>query len=187
MIMCTFKKICVTNRNLSERPLYEQLKIVFAISKPDIVILREKDLSEDEYRELAYKVKLLCDLYSVRLIVSKYYKIARELGTVVQLSIADYESNIESLDVLKAWVSVHSLQEAIRAEESSANAIIAGHIYETDCKRGLPGRGIDFLTSIVEQVDVPVYAIGGIDEFNIEEVASAGASGACQMSYYMKL
>lgn len=187
MIMCTFKKICVTNRHLSERPLYEQLKIVFAISKPDIVILREKDLSEDEYRELAYKVKLLCDLYSVRLIVSKYYKIACELGTAVQLSIIDYESNIESLDVLKAWVSVHSLQEAIRAEESSANAIIAGHIYETDCKRGLPGRGIDFLTSIVEQVDVPVYAIGGIDEFNIEEVASAGASGACQMSYYMKL
>lgn len=185
--MCTFKKICVTNRHLSERPLYEQLKIVFAISKPDIVILREKDLSEDEYRELAYKVKLLCDLYSVRLIVSKYYKIACELGTAVQLSIIDYESNIESLDVLKAWVSVHSLQEAIRAEESSANAIIAGHIYETDCKRGLPGRGIDFLTSIVEQVDVPVYAIGGIDEFNIEEVASAGASGACQMSYYMKL
>ena len=53
------------------------------------MILREKDLSEDEYRELAYKVKLLCDLYSVRLIVNKYYEIARELGTVVQLPIND--------------------------------------------------------------------------------------------------
>ena len=185
--MCTFKKICVTNRHLTDRSLYEQLKIVFAISKPDIVILREKDLSEDEYRELAYKVKLLCDLYSVRLIVNKYYKIARELGTVVQLSIADYESNIESLDGLKAWVSVHSLQEALRVSCAGANAIIAGHIYETDCKKGLPGRGINFLTSIIEKVDVPVYAIGGIDEFNIEEVSSAGASGACQMSFYMKL
>jgi len=88
---------------------------------------------------------------------------------------------------LSVWVSVHSLQEAIRAEESSANAILAGHIYETDCKKGLPGRGLEFLTSIIEQVDIPVYAIGGIDQFNIEEVASAGASGACQMSYYMKL
>ena len=177
--MCTFKKICVTNRHLTDRSLYEQLKIVFAISKPDIVILREKDLSEDEYRELAYKVKLLCDLYSVRLIVNKYYEIARELGTVVQLPINDYESNVRSLNGLSVWVSVHSLQEAIRAEES--------HIYETDCKKGLPGRGLEFLTSIIEQVDIPVYAIGGIDQFNIEEVASAGASGACQMSYYMKL
>ena len=185
--MCTFKKVCVTNRHLTDRPLYEQLKIVFAILKPDVVILREKDLSEDEYRELAYKVKLLCDLYSVRLIVNKYYKVARELGTTVQLPINDYESNVRSLNGLSVWVSVHSLQEAIRAEESSVNAIIAGHIYETDCKRGLPGRGIEFLTSIVEQVDVPVYAIGGIDEFNIEEVASTGASGACQMSFYMNL
>lgn len=187
MIMCTFKKICVTNRHLTDRLLYEQLKIVFAISKPDIVILREKDLSEDEYRELAYKVKLLCDLYSVRLIVNKYYMIARELGTVVQLPINDYESNVRSLNGLSVWVSVHSLQEALRVSCAGANAIIAGHIYETDCKKGLPGRGIDFLTSIVEQVDIPVYAIGGIDQFNIEEVASAGASGACQMSYYMKL
>ena len=185
--MCTFKKVCVTNRHLTDRPLYEQLKIVFAISKPDVVILREKDLSEDEYRKLAYKIKVLCDLHCVRMVVNKYYEVARELGTTVQLSIIDYESNIESLDGLKAWVSVHSLQEAIRAEESSANAILAGHIYETDCKKGLPGRGIYFLTSITEQVDVPVYAIGGIDEFNIEEVSSAGASGACQMSFYMKL
>ena len=177
--MYTFKKVCVTNRHLTDRPLYEQIKVVFAISKPDIVILREKDLSEDEYRELAYKVKLLCDLYSVRLIVNKYYKVARELGTAVQLPINDYESNVRSLNGLSVWVSVHSLQEAIRAEESS--------VYETDCKRGLPGRGIEFLTSIVEQVDVPVYAIGGIDEFNIEEVASTGASGACQMSFYMNL
>ena len=185
--MCTFKKICVTNRHLSERPLYEQLKIVFAILKPDIVILREKDLSEDEYRELAYKVKLLCDLYSVRLIVNKYYKIARELGTAVQLSIIDYESNDANLNGLPVWVSVHSLQEAVRVSCAGANAIIAGHIYETNCKKGIPGRGIDFLTRIVEQVDIPVYAIGGIDQFNIEEVASAGASGACQMSFYMKL
>ena len=184
--MCTFKKICVTNRHLSERPLDEQLERVFITSKPDVVILREKDHSEDEYRKLAYKIKVLCDLHCVRLVVNKYYEVARELGTTVQLSIIDYESNDANLNGLPVWVSVHSLQESVRVGGSGASAIIAGHIYETDCKRGVPGRGIDFLTSIVEQVDIPVYAIGGIDQFNIEEVASAGASGACQMTYYMK-
>ena len=185
--MCTFKKICVTNRDLSERPLDEQLERVFITSKPDVVILREKDLSEDEYRKLAYKIKVLCDLHCVRLVVNKYYEVARELGTTVQLSIIDYESNNANLNGLPVWVSIHSLQESVRARGSGASAIIAGHIYETDCKKGFPGRGIDFLTNIVEQVDIPVYAIGGIDQFNIEEVASAGASGACQMSYYMNL
>ncbi len=186
MIMCTFKKICVTNRHLTDRSLYEQLKIVFTISKPNFLILREKDLSEAEYRKLAYKVKLLCDMHSVRLIVNKYYGVARELGIPVQLSSPYYESNVGELYGLSVWVSVHSINEAIRINNSDVDAIIAGHIYDTECKKGLPGRGIDFLTSIVEQVDVPVYAIGGIDEFNIEEVASAGASGACQMSFYMK-
>lgn len=185
--MCSFKRICVTNRHLSERPIDKQLERVFEASKPDIVILREKDLSEDEYRELAYKIKVLCDLRCVRLIVNKYYEVAYELGTPVQLSVPDYESNVEVLNELSVWVSVHSLREAIRMSVSGASAIIAGHIYETDCKRELPGRGIDFLTSIIDQVDIPVYAIGGINEFNIEEVGLTGANGACQMSFYMKL
>lgn len=185
--MCTFKKVCVTNRHLTDRPLYEQLKVVFAISKPDVVILREKDLSEDDYRSLAYRVKALCDMHDVKLIINKHYNVARELHTPVQLSVDDYKLYGVDCADLSVGASIHSLQEAIVVGNEGADFIVAGHIFETDCKKGLPGRGIDFLTSIIEQVDVPVYAIGGIDEFNIEEVSSAGASGACQMSFYMKL
>ncbi|WP_314012417.1 thiamine phosphate synthase [Mogibacterium diversum] len=185
--MCTFKKVCVTNRHLTDRPLYEQLKVVFAISKPDVVILREKDLSEDDYRSLAYRVKALCDMHDVKLIINKHYNVARELHTPVQLSVDDYKLYGVDCADLSVGASIHSLQEAIVVGNEGADFIVAGHIFETDCKRGLPGRGIEFLTSIVEQVDVPVYAIGGIDEFNIEEVASTGASGACQMSFYMNL
>ena len=136
--MCTFKKICVTNRHLTDRSLYEQLKIVFAISKPDVVILREKDLSEDEYRELAYKVKLLCDLYSVRLIVNKYYEVARELGTVVQLPINDYESNVRSLNGLSVWVSVGSV--LVRGGRLSARLAIASRASRIWAGIGRPRR-----------------------------------------------
>lgn len=187
MIMCTFKRICVTNRHLSERSLEEQLEIAFEYSKPDIVILREKDLCEDEYRHLAFSVKSLCDRHDVSLIINKYYRVARELHTPVQFSVNDYELHRVDCTGLSVGVSIHSLQEAIMVNESSADFVVAGHIFETDCKRGLLGRGIDFLTSIVEHVNIPVYAIGGIDERNIGKVVSAGASGACQMSFYMKL
>ena len=185
--MCTFKRICVTNRHLSERSLEEQLEIAFEYSKPDIVMLREKDLCEDEYRRLSYSVKSLCDMHDVTLIINKYYRVAREIDIPVQLSAFDYELYKTECTGLSVGVSIHSLQEAIMVNESSADFVVAGHIFETDCKRGLPGRGIDFLTSIVEHVNIPVYAIGGIDECNIGEVVSAGASGACQMSFYMKL
>lgn len=51
-----YRKICVTNRHLAERPFLEQLERVLA-TKPYAMILREKDLTEEGYEELAGKVK----------------------------------------------------------------------------------------------------------------------------------
>ena len=82
--------------------------------------------------------------------------------------------------------SCHSLEEALEAERLGCTYIIAGHIFATDCKKGLPGRGLDFLKSICENVSIPVYAIGGIDSSNIEAVRNAGAKGACVMSGFMQ-
>ena len=48
----------------------------------------------------------------------------------------------------------------------------AGHIFATDCKKGLPPRGLDFLKNVCDAVEIPVYAIGGIN------IASSGDSTA---------
>ena len=48
----------------------------------------------------------------------------------------------------------------------------AGHIFATDCKKGLPPRGLDFLKNVCDAVGIPVYAIGGIN------IASSGDSTA---------
>ena len=63
--------------------------------------------------------------------------------------------------------SCHSVEEAREAVELGCNYIIAGHIFATDCKKGLPGRGLDFLKEVCASVSVPVYAIGGINSENI--------------------
>ena len=78
--------------------------------------------------------------------------------------------------------SCHWAEEAIEAEKLGCTYITVGHIFDTDCKKGLPGRGIDFLQEVCRQVSIPVYAIGGIDAANIAEVRNAGAKGACVMS-----
>ena len=44
--------VAVTNRSLTERPFLEQIRRVCEMH-PDALILREKDLSEKEYEELA--------------------------------------------------------------------------------------------------------------------------------------
>jgi thiamine-phosphate pyrophosphorylase len=54
---------------------------------------------------------------------------------------------------------------------------VFGHIHETPSHPGEPGRGLDALHEVVEAVNVPVIAIGGITAENIDEVLAAGASG----------
>ena len=81
--------------------------------------------------------------------------------------------------------SCHSVEDALEAQALGCTYITAGHVFETDCKKGLPGRGLDFLRNVCAAVDIPVYGIGGIDADNIALVRDAGANGACLMSRLM--
>jgi thiamine-phosphate pyrophosphorylase len=82
-------------------------------------------------------------------------------------------------------VSCHSLEEAKAAR--GADMIILGTIFETDCKKGLKGKGLDFLREVCAAVSVPVYAIGGITPHRLPEIKKAGAAGGCMMSYFMRI
>ena len=83
-------------------------------------------------------------------------------------------------------VSVHSREEAVYAESKGADYLIAGHIFATDCKKGLPPRGLDFLAEICASVKIPVFAIGGMDLVRGPQALAAGAAGICMMSELMK-
>ena len=83
-------------------------------------------------------------------------------------------------------VSCHSVEEAGKAKELGCTYIIAGHIFETDCKKGVPPRGLEFLKEVCDTIDIPVYAIGGITMDNIALVKNAGAAGGCMMSGLMR-
>ena len=74
-----YRKICVTNRALAELPFLEQLACVLA-TKPYAMILREKDLTEEGYEELAGKVKKLCENTDTRLILHSFPDAAMHLG-----------------------------------------------------------------------------------------------------------
>ena len=85
--------------------------------------------------------------------------------------------------------SVHSVDEALEAERLGATYVAAGHIYVTDCKKGLAPRGLKFLQTVCKSVSLSVYGIGGIkfDPAQWQELESAGAAGGCIMSGMMEL
>ena len=195
MIMSIYKEeyknvITVTNRKLSSRPFMEQMERVVKLH-PKAVILREKDLSEEEYAELAAQILTLCKQYQVPCMLHTYLETARKLQhPYIHLSLFLLKENSEKLsDFLAVGCSIHSVEEAKEAQKLGATYLTAGHIYTTDCKKGLPPRGLDFLREVCNVVTIPVYAIGGIHAGTgqIREVMECGASGACIMSEMMKI
>ena len=188
--------IAVTNRKLSQRPFLEQIKRVCQL-RPEAVILREKDLSETEYAKLAEEVYNITTSYDVRLIIHTYINVARELGiNTVHMSLhnmreyrKEFIDNVNKINNIKTGCSIHSVEEAVEARNMGASYITAGHVYATDCKKGLAPRGLDFLKNVCDSVDIPVYAIGGIniDDGRRKEVKKSGAAGSCIMSGMMKV
>ena len=68
--------------------------------------------------------------------------------------------------------------------------LLLGTIFETECKKGLKGKGLLFVREVCDYCrsygNIPVFAIGGITPDNIEDVKKAGARGGCMMSYMMQ-
>ncbi|MGO0062704.1 thiamine phosphate synthase [Brevibacillus fluminis] len=78
--------------------------------------------------------------------------------------------------------SVHSVAEARHAEASGADYVMFGHVFATESKAGLAGRGLAALADVVRTVSIPVIAIGGMTPGNAESVFAIGAKGIAVMS-----
>ena len=148
-----FWLIAVTDAPNCPRSLVEQVeRIAECAYKPQQLLLRAKELTPEDYAKLAWKVLPLCQKHGIELIIHTHWQIALELGIqrvhlplpkLSQLPVAARRSLVISS-------SVHSVAEAQRALAEGAQALVAGHIYTTSCKAGLPPRGLEFLKQIHE-------------------------------------
>lgn len=180
--------ICVTNRSLCHGDFFDRMEKIVR-EKPKAVILREKDLTEENYLILAKRVLEICDRHHVQCILHCFVKSAKSLGCKslhLPLPVLSELSKKDRKSFSTLGASCHSIEDAIKAEKLGCSYIAAGHIFDTDCKKGLPGRGLEFLKRICESVEIPVYAIGGITPEHMTDVYAAGAKGACVMSGLMK-
>jgi len=184
------KTICITNRLLCRNDFFDQIQNV---CKQNIyaLILREKDLDDKTYEEFAVKCNDICKENNVLFFINTKINVAKKLKTKnIQVSFKDFFNN---KDILSSFdnvaVSVHSLEEAKTVEDCKIGKnlfLIAGHIFETDCKKGLKPRGTDFLKEICDNVNLPVFAIGGINEHTIKHLQDINIEGVCLMSGLMK-
>lgn len=180
--------ICITNRKLCSNNFLDQIEMI-ASAHPKAIVLREKDLSEKEYEQLARQVMQICQKHGTQCILHSFSNVATTLGATavhMPLPLLQKMTPQEKSHFQIIGASCHSLEEAKEAQNLGCTYITAGHIFLTDCKKGLPGMGLPFLEEICKTVRIPVYAIGGISSQNMESVRKTGAAGACIMSGFMR-
>lgn len=183
-----FDILCVTSRALCGEDFLVRIGKL-AAACPAGIILREKDLPEQEYQALAEQVMQICAEHRTPCILHSFVDAAISLNAAAfhaPLSVLQSMTAAQKGRFTALGASCHSVTDAKEAERLGCTYITAGHVFDTDCKKGLPGRGLDFLRSVCGSVSIPVYAIGGISGDNIAAVRGAGAKGACVMSGLMR-
>lgn len=169
--MSMFKLIVVTDQASCPENFWTQLQLL-AASEIDALIFRAKELPPQEYYRQASQVQKICRTHQLPLILHTYQDICRRLDTYgLQVSYQQLLCQPQlRAQVQCLGVSIHHADEAVRAADLGADYLLAGHIFATSCKQGLPGRGLDFLSAVCAATSLPVYAIGGITPANIGQI-----------------
>lgn len=145
----------------------------------DILQLREKNMSAKKIVELGKKIKILCSEYNTTFIVNDRVDIAAILeadGVHLGQDDLDVKSAREILgENIIVGVSTHAPEQALKAVEAGADYIGVGPVFATPTKEGRIPVGLDYVKWTTENIDLPAFAIGGIDEENVEDVIKAGA------------
>jgi len=176
----------ITNRKLDlDKGFYE---VIQEAIKAGIyaVVLREKDLPYELLLPIASKIKEIIGNSGVKLIVNNNIEVAKAIeADGYHTSYVSFINEKLHFDGVRG-VSVHSLEEAIEVEKQGADYILLGHIFKTDCKKGVPPKGCEIIKIISKHVSIPIISIGGIHPHNANLVMEAGSNGIAVMSSIMK-
>ena len=146
-----------------------------------IIQLREKNLTTNQYYQLAKQVKEITDAYQVPLIIDDRLDVCLAVDAA-GLHIGDDELPVSvARQVLGSdkilGVTAKTVKRALEAEESGADYLGTGAIFPTTTKENAPITLISTLKIICQRVAIPVVAIGGLTSENIAQLIGTGIAG----------
>ena len=189
---------CITNRRLVKGDFLAQIECVAAMELVDWIIVREKDLSVEEYRMLFAKVARIAHKGGKKCLAHGRIAFGRmsELGA---------DGIHLPLDALREWraasgrrsapqagavqlvgASAHSAAEIAEAVALGADYATLSPVFATACKPGAAPLGTAALAAACKASPLPVFALGGIGRDKLDACIEAGAAGCCMMSELMR-
>ena len=154
-----------------------------------MVQLREKNIDNDSFIELAKKVKQVCNKYKVPFIINDNLEVALAVDSD---GIHIGQDDLPAILVRQKigpdkilGVSAHNLDEAIAAKKAGATYLGAGAMFSTTTKDNTTNLSIEQLQTITKNVDIPVVAIGGINYDNCLSLKNCNLAGIAVVSAIM--
>ena len=151
-----------------------------------LVQLREKSSDSLELFNIAKEVKKITDKHNIPLIIDDRIDIAMAVDAAgVHLGQEDIPCNV-ARKILGSdkiiGVSAHNIKEALKAKSDGADYLGCGSVFNTSTKNNVTSLKIQELREIKEKVNIPVVAIGGINEKNVLELRGTGIDGIAIVS-----
>jgi thiamine-phosphate pyrophosphorylase len=153
----------------------------------DMIQVREKDLAAREILKIVRGVRQEAGRKLVEVYINARFDLAVAAFAdgvhlpAEGLSVAEVRRAAPA--GMKIGVSTHSMEEARAAEDSGADFITFGPIFETPSKRRYgPPVGVEALRRVLATVRVPVFALGGLHAGNVERVMEMPVSGIGMIS-----
>lgn len=151
-----------------------------------MVQLREKTLDEANFFAEAKELQALCRERRVPFLVNDNVEIAREMDAD---GVHVGQSDMEAQDVRALLgpdkilgVSAHTVEQAVLAEKHGADYLGVGAMFPTGSKDDADDVSYETLKAICAAVSIPVVAIGGIAQSNVEQLAGSGICGVAVIS-----
>lgn len=176
----------VTDRRwLNGESLYNQVEKALK-GGVTFIQLREKQLEEEQFLEEALGIGKLCRSYGVPFVINDNASVAAK-SDADGVHVGQDDMDIGSVRALLGpdkiiGVSVHTVEEALAAEAGGADYLGTGSAFSTGTKKDARLLPDGMLREICGAVKIPVIAIGGIEEGNVQKLRGNGLSGIAVIS-----
>lgn len=158
---------------------------VINASNVTIVQYRNKHQNKSEFYRDASHLKNLLDKNKVY-IINDHIDVALDLADGIHLGQDDFPlDRIRHIvpDTFIYGISCHNQAEAAAAQTAGATYLSIGCLHPTNSKPDVTPTSLKTLEDVCKTSSIPVCAIGGMNQNNIDEVVTRGASMAAMISY----
>lgn len=150
------------------------------------VQLREKDMDVQSFIEEAFSLKEVCANYHIPFIINDNVEVAMAVDAD-GIHVGQQDRSAKEVRALLGddkiiGVSAQTVEDAVLAQEQGADYLGVGAVFTTSTKNDADDVSLKTLNEIVAAVDIPVIAIGGINEQNILTLKGSGIDGVAVVS-----